>query len=187
MFASYHFIIIIPTSYCTYCSGEPREHAHIVPLKGPSPTLLLLSHSVTSRSLQPHGLQHTRLPCPLPSSGACLKPMSIESVMPPISSFVTPYSSCCQSFPASGSFLMSRFFASGGQRIGVSGSASVLPMNIQDLFPLGLTGLIFLLSKGLSRVLEPSPTPQFKSIISLALSFMSNSHIHTLLLEKPQL
>ena len=87
---------------------------------------------------------------------------------PTVSSSVIPFSSCPQSFPASGSFQMSQF-SSGGQSIGVSSPASVLPMNIQDWFPLGLTGLIFLLSKGHSRVF---PTPQFKSINSLALSFL---------------
>ena len=87
---------------------------------------------------------------------------------PTISSSVVPFSSCLQSFPTSGSFLMSWLFASGGQSIGVSTSASVLPMNIQDWFPLGLTGLISLQSKGLSGVF--SNTPQFKSINSLVLS-----------------
>ena len=86
-----------------------------------------------------------------------------------ISSFVVSFASCLQSFPASASFLMSQFFASGGQSIGVSALASVLPMNIQDWFPLGWTGWISLQSKGLSR---SSPTPQFKSISSLVLSLL---------------
>ena len=96
--------------------------------------------------------------------------MSTGSVWchPTISSSFVPYSSHLQSFPASGFFQMSQFFASGGQSIAVSASASVLPMNIQYWFPLELTGWIFLLSKGLSS----SPTPQFKSINSLALSFL---------------
>ena len=93
------------------------------------------------------------------------------------SSSVIPFSSCFQSFPASGSFPMSQFFASGGQSIGGSASASVLPVNIQDWFPLGLTGLVSLLSKGFSKV---SLIPQFKSINSLGaqLSLWSNSHVH---------
>ena len=114
---------------------------------------LLFSRSVSLDSLWPLGLQHARLPCPSPFPGAwsnsCL---SIQWCHPTISSPVVPFSSCPQSFPASGSFLMSQLFASGGQSIGASASASVLPKNIQDWFPLGLTGLISLQSKGLSRV-----------------------------------
>ena len=111
------------------------------------------SHSVMSNSLQPQGLQHARPPCPLPTSRVYwnLCPLSWWCY-PTISSSVVPFSSCLQSFPASGSFLMSQFFISGGQSIGVSASASVLPMNIQDWFPLGWTGEISLQSKGLSRV-----------------------------------
>ena len=100
-----------------------------------------------------HALQHARLPClslsPRAGSNSC--PLS-WSCHPTISSFVIPFSSCLQSFPASGSFPMSQLFASGDQSIGASASASVLPVNIQGLFPLGLTGLISLLSKGLSGV-----------------------------------
>ena len=111
-----------------------------------------LSYSVVSNSLQPHGLQHTRLPCLSPTPGAC----SDSSIMLEMSSNLLilchPLLLRLQSFPASGSFPMSQFFTSGGQRIGVSASASVLPMNIQDWFPLGLTGWISLQSKGLSRV-----------------------------------
>ena len=111
------------------------------------------SHSVVSYSLLPHGLQHSRLPCPTPTPGACLNSCpSSRWCHPTISSSVIPFSSCLQSFPASGSFPVSQFFASGSQSIGVSASASVLPMNIQDWFPLGLTGLISLQSKGLLRV-----------------------------------
>ena len=90
---------------------------------------------------------------------------------PTISSFVIPFSSHIQSFPAAGSFQMSQFFTSGGQSIGISGSTSVLPMNIQDWFPLGLTGWISLQFKGLSK---SSPTPQFKSISSSELIFLYN-------------
>ena len=109
--------------------------------------------SVVSNSLQPHGLQHARLPCPSPTPGACsnLCPLS-QWCHPAISSSAIAFSSCPQSFPASGSFQMSQFFASGAQSVGVSASASVLPMNIQDWFPSEWTGLISLQSKGLSRV-----------------------------------
>ena len=101
----------------------------------------------------PHGLQHARLPCPSLFPGVCSisYPLS-QHCHPTILSFITPFSSCPQSFPASGTFLMSQFFTSGGQSTGVSASASVLPMNIQGWFPLGLTGLIPSLSQGLSRV-----------------------------------
>ena len=109
------------------------------------------SHSVVSDSLRPHGLQHARLPCPSPVPRACSNSCpSSRWCHPTISYSVIPFSSRLQSFPASGSFPMSGFFASGGQNIGVS--ASILPMNIQDWFPLQLTGLISLQSKGLSRV-----------------------------------
>ena len=122
-----------------------------------------------SDSLQPHGLQYARLPCPSPTprvySNSC--PLS-QWCHPTISSSVIPFSSHLQSFPVSGSFPMSWFFASGGQSIGVSASASVLPVNIQDRSPLGWTGWISLQSKELSK--ESSSTPQFKSINSLALS-----------------
>ena len=111
------------------------------------------SHSVVSDSLQPHGLQHARPPCPSPTPGACSNSCPLSWwCHPTISSSIVPFSSCLQSFPASGSFPMSQFFSSGSQSIGVSASASVLPMNIQDWFPLGLTGLIFLQSKGLSSI-----------------------------------
>ena len=110
------------------------------------------SHSVVPYFLQPHELQHSRLPCPSPTPGACSNSCPLSQWCHPINSTsVIPFS-CLQSFPASGSFPMSQFFASGSQSIGVSASASVLPMNIQDSFPLGLTGWISLQSKGLSRV-----------------------------------
>ena len=111
------------------------------------------SLSVVSDSLRPHGPQHTMLLCPSPTPRACSNSCpSSQWCHPTISSSVVPFSSCFQSFPASGSFPVSQFFASGGQSIGVSASASVLPMNIQDWFPLGWTGWISLQSKGLSRV-----------------------------------
>ena len=110
------------------------------------------SCSVVSDSLWPHESQHTRPPCPSPTPG--VHPDSRPSSQwchPAISSSVVPFSSCLQSFPASGSFPESQFFTSVGQSIGVSASASVLPINIQDWFPLGWTGWISLQSKGLSR------------------------------------
>ena len=106
-----------------------------------------------SHSLRPHGLQHAWFPCPSPTPRPCSNscPSSrLDMSHPTISSSVDPFSSCLQSCPASGSFQMSQFFTSGDQTIGAS--ASVLPMNFQDWFPLGLTGLISLQSKGLSRV-----------------------------------
>ena len=113
------------------------------------------SHSVVSDSLRPHGLQHTRPLCPSPTPKVYSnsRPLS-QWCHPTISSSVIPFSSHLQSFPASGSFPISQFFASGGQSIEVSASASVLPMNTQDWFPLGWTGGISLQSKGLSRVLS---------------------------------
>ena len=114
---------------------------------------VLFSYSVMFNSLWPHGLQYARLLCLSPTPGACSNSCLSSQWCHPIISFsVIPFSSCLQSFPASGSFPVSHFFASGGQSIRVSDSVLVLPMNIQDLFPLGLTVLISLLSKGLSRV-----------------------------------
>ena len=137
------------------------------------------------RSLQSHGLQHTRSPCPSPASGVYSNSCSLSQwCHPTITSSVVPFSSCLQSFPASGTFLMSQFFASGGQNIGASASASVLPINIQDWLALELTGLISLQSKGLSRVFS-NTTVQKYQFFSAQLSLWSNSYIHTWLLEKP--
>ena len=116
-------------------------------------------HSVVSDSLHPQGLQHTRLPCPSPSRKLLNSCPASWWCPPTILSSIVPFSSCPQSFRASGSFLMSQLFTSGGQSIGVSPSALVLPMNIQGLFPLGLTGLPSLLSKGLSRSLLQHHSP----------------------------
>ena len=111
------------------------------------------SRSVVSDSSRPHGQQHSRLPCPSPAPRTCSNSRrSSQWCHPAISSSVVLFSSCLQSFPASASFPMSQFFASGGQSIGVSASASVLPMNIQDWFSLWWTGWISLPSKRLSRV-----------------------------------
>ena len=113
---------------------------------------LLFIHSVVFHSLQPHGLQHARLPYPLPFPGACSNSCPLSQwCHPTISSSVIPFSSCLQYFPPSGSFLMSWLFTSGGQSVRASASASVLLMNIQGWFSLGLTGLISLQSKGFSR------------------------------------
>ena len=148
-------------------------------------SLVQFSHSVVSDSLRPHESQHARPPCPSPTPGlhSNSRPSS-RWCHPAISSSVVPFSSCPQSLPASGSFPMSRLFTSGGQHIGTSASASVLPKNVQSWFPLGLTGLISLLSKGLSRVF--SNTRIWKhQFFSTQPSLLSNSHIHTWLLEKP--
>ena len=137
------------------------------------------SCSVVSNSLQPRRLKHARLPCPSPTPGACSNSCPLSRwCHPTISSFVVPFSSFLQSFPASGSFPTSQLFASGGQSIGVSASASVLPMNIQDWFPLGWTGWISLQSKELSRVFS-NITVQKHQFFGTQLSLQSNSHIHT--------
>ena len=137
--------------------------------------MLLFSRSVVPDSLWPHGLQHTRLLCPSLAPQICSKscPWS-QWCHPTISFSVTPLSSCLQSFPASGSFLASWFFTSGGQRIRTSASSSVPPMNIQGWFPLGRTGLIFLLSKGLSRV---SPSITIKHLWCSAFFMAQLSHL----------
>ena len=143
------------------------------------------SCSVVSDSLWPHGLQHARLPCPSPTPGACSNSCLLSRwCHPTISSSVIPVSSCLQSFPASGSSPMSQFFVSAGQSIRVSASVSVLPMNIQNWFPLGLTDLISLQSKGLSRVFS-NITVQKPQFFNTQLLLYSNSYIHTWLLEKP--
>ena len=122
------------------------------------------------------GLQHTRLPCSLPAPRACSNSCSLSQwCHPTISSSVIPFSSYLQSFPASESFPVSQFFISGGQSIGASASASVLPMNIQDWFPLELTGLI---SKRLSKVFS-NTTVQKHQFFGAQLSLRSNSHIYT--------
>ena len=143
------------------------------------------SHSVVSDSLWPHESQHTRPPCPSPTPGVHSNSCpSSQSCHPAISSFVIPFSSCPQSLPASGSFLISQLFAWGGQSIGVSALVSILPMNTQDWSPLGWTGWISLQSKGLSRVFS-NTTVQNHQFFSAQLSSQSNSHIHTRPLEKP--
>ena len=143
------------------------------------------SCSVTSNSLRPHGLQHARPPCPSSTPRACSDSCPLSQwCHPTISSSVVPVSSCPQSFPAPGSFPMSHIFTSGGQSIGVWASASVLPMNILDWFPLGWTSWISLQSKGLWRVFS-NTTVQKHQFFGAQPSLWSNSHIHTWLLEKP--
>ena len=145
------------------------------------------SHSVMSDSLKPHGLQHARLPCPLPTPGAYSNSCpSSQWCYPTISTSFSPFSFQSQSFPGSGSFQMSQFFPSCGQSIGVSATASVLPMNIQDWSPLGWTGWISLQSKGLSVVFSNATVQKHQSF-GTQLSLQSNSHIHAWPLEKPDL
>ena len=143
------------------------------------------SCSVVSDSLRPHELQHARTPCPSPTPGvhSDSRPLS-QWCHPAISSSVVPFSSCLQSFPASGSFPLSQLFASGGQSIGISASASVLPMITQDWSPLGWTGWITLQAKELSRVFS-NTTVQKHQFFSAQISLRSNSHIHTWPPEKP--
>ena len=145
------------------------------------------SRSVVSDSLRPHESQHARPPCPSPTPGvhsnSCLPSWWCH---PAISPSVVPFSSCPQSLPASRSLPMSQLFAWGGQSIGVSASASVLPMNTQAWSPLGWTGWISLQSKGLSRVFS-NTTVQNDQFFGVQLSSQSNSHIHTWPMEKPQL
>ena len=146
-------------------------------------TSRFLSHKVMSNSLRPYQLQHTRLPC------SSLSPRFysnsypwIRWCHPMISSFIAPFS-CPQCFPASWSFPVSQFFASFGQSVRASTSASDLPMNIQGWFPLGLTGLTSLLSKGLPRVF--SSKIKKHHFYSAQPSLWSNSHICTWLMENP--
>ena len=143
------------------------------------------SLSVMSDSLQPHGLQHTRLPCPSPTPRVCSDScVSSQWCHPTISPSAVPFSSCLQSFPVSGSFPRSQFFTSDGQSSGVSASASVLPVNIQGWFSLGLTSLTSLQPKGFSRVFS-STTIRKHQFFSAQPSSWSNSLICAWLLEKP--
>ena len=147
-------------------------------------SLVQFGRSIESDSLQPHGLQHARPPYLSPTSGVYSNSCPLSRwCHPTISSSIIPFSSCPQSFPASGSFPVSSLFTSGGQSIGFLASASVLPMNTQDLSPLGWTGWISLQSKGLSRVFS-NTTVQTHQFFITQLSSQSNTCIHTLLLEK---
>ena len=177
-----------------YFNSNMEKGLNIIPVEG----ILRVSHLINSGSgicfvclvakscqtLWPHGLHHASLPCPSPSPRVCSNSCPLgQWCHPTILSSVIPLS-CLQSFPSSGSFWMSRIFVSGSQTIGASASASVLPMNIQNRFPLGLTSWISLQSKGLSRVFL-STTVQKHQFFSAQPSLWSNSHIHTWLLEKP--
>ena len=167
------------------CSPEywPLLITYLLPARFSS---VQFSHSVMSDSLRPHGLQHARLLCPSPPPRAYSNSCPLHWwCHPTISSSAVPFSSHhLQSFPAPGSFPMSGFFPSDGQSIGVSASAPVLPLNIQDWFPLGLTSWISLQSKRLSRVFS-NTTVQKHQFFGAQLSLESNSHIRTWLLEKP--
>ena len=150
---------------------------------------MLFSPSVLSDSLQPHGLQHARLPCPSPSHGvysdSCPSSRwchpTVSSSIVPFSSSVVPFSSGLQSSPTSGSFPVSQLFTSGGQSIGASASASVLPMNIQHWLLLGLTGLVSLQFKGLSRVFSNTTVQALVawSFKNLSVSFKFSYSWHT--------
>ena len=161
---------------------------HLLPipvnLGSPSFSSVQFSCWVMSDYLWPHELQHSKFLCPSPSLRTCSNSCPLSWwCYPSILSSIVSFFSCLQSFPASGSFPVSQFFASGGQSIGASASASVLPMNIQDWFPLGMTCLISLQSKGLSRVFS-STTFQKHQFFRAQLSLWFNSHIHTCPLEK---
>ena len=143
------------------------------------------SRSVVSDSLRPHELQHTRPPCPSPTPGVHSNSLpSSQWYYPAISSSVTSFSFCPHFSPTSGSFLISCFFTSGNQSVGASTTASILPMNLQGWFPLGLTGLISLQSKELSRVFSNTTIQKHQLFGVLPFSW-SNSYIHIWLLDKP--
>ena len=146
--------------------------------------LLLFTYLVVSNSLQPHGLQHARPPCPSPSPGVCPSSCSLHQWCPAISSSDAFFSFCPQSFPASGTFAKSCLFTSDDQNTGASALSSVLPVNIQGWSPLRLTGLISLMSKGLSGVFSSTTVPrhQFFSVLP---SLWSSAHNRTWLLGRP--
>ena len=197
-----HMIIIVLYFICfsndSNKNGITSQKADCMPATVPNAFIFIIiihfpkdnysvqcSRSIMSDSLWPRGLQHTSLPCPSPAPGTCsISCSSSWWCHPTISSSVIPFSSCLQSFPASGAFPMSQFFTSGGQSIEISASASVFPMNIQGWFSLGLTGLISLQSKRLSRVFS-NTTVQEHLFFGAQLSLWSNSHIHMWLLERP--
>ena len=172
-----YFLSWLYQCQCAYCDTVQYFHKILSSVQ--------FSRSVVSDSLQPHELQHTRPPCPSPTTR--VHPNSCPSSWgchPIISSSVVPFSSCPQSLPALESFQMSQLFSSGGRSIRISASASVLPKNTQDWSPLGWTGWISLQSKGLSRVFS-STSVQKHQFFSPQLSSQSNSHIHTWLPERP--
>ena len=148
-------------------------------------SIVVFSHSAMSDSLPRHELQHARLLCPSLSPRVCSNSCPLNAwCHPTISPSVVPFSSCLQSFPASGSFPTSRLFAWGSQIIGASASALVLPMSIEGWFPFRLTGLISLQSKGLSRIFS-NATVWKHQFFNAQPSLWSNFHICTWPLEKP--
>ena len=149
-----------------------------------SHVLLFFSHSVVSNSVWTCGLQRARLTCPSLSPGVCSDSCPLSWWCHPAISSLSPFSPLPSVFNSNSSFPMIQLFASGGQSTGASASASVLPMNIQSRFLLELTGLILLLSKGLSRVFSSTPVLKHE-FFSAQPSLWSDSHIHTWLLEKP--
>ena len=169
MISIFCFHFLVPLYLIIFQCLQPMVHTFLNEIEWYFPKYSINQESVSqfscsfmSDSLQPHGLQHTRLPCPLPTPGACSNSCPLSQwCHPTISSSVIPFSSHLHSFPASGSFQMSQFFASGGQSTGVSASASDLPMNIQDLFHLGWTGWISLQSKGLSGVFSNTTVQKY--------------------------
>ena len=157
-----------PILFCT-CKARLSQSWHCGSVQ--------FSHSVMSESLWPHGLQHARLPCPSPTLRACSNSCPPSRwCHPTILSSVIPFSACLQSFPAPGSFPMSQLFVLDGQSIGASASASVLSMNIQDWFHLGLISLISLQSNRFSRVFS-NTTIQKHQFFTAQLLLWSNSHI----------
>ena len=184
------FIIINRKSFVQFCSsGRSVYCLSLVCLVCFVFVLFRSQHCSVIQSCStlcdPHGLQHSRFPCPSPSPGACSNSCPLSQWWhSAISSPIVPFFSCLQSFPASGSFLMNWLFESGGQTIGASASASVLPVNIQGWFHLGFTGLVSLPSKGLSRGFF-STTIRKHQFFGTQQFFWSSSHICTWLLEKP--
>ena len=176
-------------AHCLASSWYPSDGALAVPhpqplINPPLGAAAQFSFSVVSDSLQPHGLQHAGPPCPSPTPGVYSNSSPLSRWCHPTTwSSVVSFSSHLQSFPTKGSFQMNQLLASGGQSIGVSASASVLPVNIQDWFPLGWTGWISLQSKGFSRVFS-NTTVQKHQFFGTQLS-LAHSHIYTWLLEKP--
>ena len=179
-----HFLKIIYLHICCCLCEKIYKFSKTIIVHKTDKHSVQFSHLVMSNSLRPHQSQHARPPCPSPTPG--IHPNSCTSSRwchPAISSSVVPFS-CPQSLPAAESFPMSQLFAWGGQSIGVSASASVLPMNTQDWSPLEWTVWISFQSKGLSRVFS-NTTVQKHQFFSTQLSSQSNFHIHTWPLEKP--
>ena len=169
--------LIVSQLKITYVIRNRQQVSFLVPLPG--------HHIYLFEKLVTHGLQHSRVPCPLPPPRVCSNSCPLSQwCHSTIWSSAIPFSSFFQSFPALGSFPRNQFFASSGQSIGTSASASVLPMSVQGWFPLGWTGLISLLTKGLSRIFS-NTTIRKHQFFSTQLSLWSNSHIQTWLLENP--